>query len=294
MSSFESLLKEVPRLIENDMVAFFKRKNYSSNIIDPLLYAVKTGGKKLRPILFFATLEMFGYNYKQYINLSTGIEMIHLYSLVHDDLPAMDDDDLRRGKPTLHKQFDEATAILTGDALLTHAFEIVATSNMPLTPNQKIEAISLMSELAGATGMIEGQYLDLQSENKNISENELELIHEKKTGQLLKLPIELACVVSNVSLDTRKQLIKFAEILGKSFQIKDDLLDVEATTEVLGKPVGSDEKNDKQTYPKIFGVEKSKDILKKHIKDAKVILDDLGYANSILLFICEYISNREF
>ncbi len=290
---FDLLISETPNLIEQNIIDFYRTKEIPNKLKEALLYAIESGGKKLRPFLFFATLSLLKVDYKKYVDIASAIEMIHTYSLIHDDLPAMDNDDLRRGKPTLHKKYDEATAILAGDSMLTHSFELIANTNAPLTDTQKIKLVEIIAKASGACGMIAGQQLDMDSENKEISLKQLEEIHLKKTGELIKVSVISACVVANTNLNIESSLGKYALLIGKAFQIKDDILDVESTTEVLGKPVGSDEQNSKSTYPKLTSLEESKNILKNVILDAKAVLKEIDLQNSVLNDVCDYIVNRK-
>ncbi len=289
---FKKLLKETPTLIENNLVDYFNNLDIPDNLKEALIYASKSGGKKLRPFLFFSILSIYNFEYNKYVDIASSLEMIHTYSLIHDDLPAMDDDDLRRGKPTLHKKYNEATAILAGDAMLTHAFDIIVNTKEQVSNLQKINIIKLLTESSGACGMIAGQQLDMDSENMEIKLKELDTIHIKKTGELLKASILAGCIVANVNEATTQKLKEYALLIGKAFQIKDDILDVESSTEVLGKLVGSDENNDKSTYPKLCGLKMSKEILQKTILDAKLILKQLEIDNSVLNDICDYIEHR--
>lgn len=289
---FKKLLKETPTLIENNLVDYFNNLDIPDNLKEALIYASKSGGKKLRPFLFFSILSIYNFEYNKYVDIASSLEMIHTYSLIHDDLPAMDDDDLRRGKPTLHKKYNEATAILAGDAMLTHAFDIIVNTKEQVCDLQKINIIKLLTESSGACGMIAGQQLDMDSENMEIKLKELDTIHIKKTGELLKASILAGCIVANVNEATTQKLKEYALLIGKAFQIKDDILDVESSTEVLGKLVGSDENNDKSTYPKLCGLKMSKEILQKTILDAKLILKQLEIDNSVLNDICDYIEHR--
>ena len=221
--------------------------------------------------------------------------MIHSYSLVHDDLPALDNDDYRRGKLTTHKVFGEAEGILIGDSLLTYAFYVLSQKNLEfLSSEQLVNIISKTSEYAGINGMIGGQMIDIVSENKKIGLETLKYIHSHKTGKLIKLPIEIACIIANVEKDKRKVLEEYADLIGLAFQVKDDILDVEGTFEDLGKPVGSDVDLHKSTYPSILGMEESKKILNDTVEKAKEIIkknfgDEKG---KILISLADFIKNR--
>src|SRR5690625_1592167 len=201
-------------------------------------YSLFAGGKRLRPILLLASYNTFASNKEKVFKTAAALEMIHTYSLIHDDLPAMDDDDYRRGKLTNHKVFDEATAILAGDALLTYSFEIIA-EDPSLNDVEKVYLLRMLSKKSGPKGMVAGQILDLAYENKDITLEQLEEIHHLKTGQLLKFPILAGAFLGNATEEELKYLEEFAHYIGLIFQIQDDILDVIGDEEKLGKPVGS-------------------------------------------------------
>ena len=231
-------------------------------------YSVQAGGKRLRPILFLETIKLLNKNPFDFIEIACAIEMIHTYSLIHDDLPAMDNDSLRRGKPTNHVVFGEATAILAGDGLLNLAHEImIAFVSKKLTKNN-INGINIISKAAGINGMIAGQAVDIESEGKSIDIDTMKFIHSNKTGALIEASIVAAAVMSDAD-DTRIAALKtYAKYIGLAFQITDDILDIEGNEAELGKKIGSDELNDKATYPKYFGLEKSKEYAKNTITNA--------------------------
>jgi len=217
-----------------------------------LRYAVFNGGKRIRPLLAFASAEAAGMEPKRVDAMAAAVELIHCYSLVHDDLPAMDDDDLRRGKPTLHKAFDEATAILAGDALLTLAFEGMARDRV--SP----EAIAELAGAAGSTGMVGGQAMDLAFEATTPTREALESMFRKKTGALIRAAVVMPVAERGTDDPAYRELRQYAEAIGLAFQIIDDLLDIEGSTEEIGKPAGSDEARDKATWPGLFGIEASR------------------------------------
>jgi len=241
---------------------------YEKKLIESMKYSVQAGGKRLRPILFLETIKLLNKNPFNFIEIACAIEMIHTYSLIHDDLPAMDNDSLRRGKPTNHVVFGEATAILAGDGLLNLAHEImIAFVSKNLTKNN-INGINIISKAAGINGMIVGQAVDIESEGKNIDIDTMKFIHSNKTGALIEASIVAAAVMSAAD-DTKIASLKtYAKYIGLAFQITDDILDIEGNEAELGKKIGSDELNDKATYPKYFGLEKSKEYAKNTIKNA--------------------------
>ena len=241
---------------------------YEKKLIESMKYSVQAGGKRLRPILFLETIKLLNKNPFDFIEIACAIEMIHTYSLIHDDLPAMDNDSLRRGKPTNHVVFGEATAILAGDGLLNLAHEImIAFVSKKLTKNN-INGINIISKAAGINGMIAGQAVDIESEGKSIDIDTMKFIHSNKTGALIEASIVAAAVMSDAD-DTRIAALKtYAKYIGLAFQVTDDILDIEGNKAELGKKIGSDELNDKATYPKYFGLEKSKEYAKNTITNA--------------------------
>ena len=267
---------------------------YPDIIADGMRYSVLNGGKRLRPILLLMVLELFGKKIELGLPIAVAIEMIHSYSLVHDDLPALDNDDYRRGKLTTHKKFGEAEAILIGDALLTHSFSVVADETRDISSDKIVKIIGMISRYAGISGMIGGQIIDLESEKKKVSLETLKYIHENKTGKLIKLPIEIGAIISDATEEEYKALERYANGIGLAFQIKDDILDIEGDFEKIGKPVGSDLELEKTTYPSIFGVAKSKEILKEVISDAKKSLNIFSKEKvQIFLELADYIGIRE-
>ena len=296
MSDFQVYLKEKTDFFETELKKELKELSYPETIAKGMEYATLNGGKRLRPFLLFATLELLNENIKRGVKSAIALEMIHSYSLVHDDLPALDNDDYRRGKLTTHKVFGEAEGILIGDSLLTYAFYVLSQKNLELLSSKQIvNIISKTSEYAGIDGMIGGQMIDIQSENKKIDLETLKYIHSHKTGKLIKLPIEIACIIANLEKDKREVLEEYADLIGLAFQVKDDILDVEGTFEDLGKPVGSDVDLHKATYPSILGMEESKKILNNTVEKAKEIIknkfgDEKG---KVLISLADFIKDRK-
>lgn len=268
---------------------------YPAVIAEGMRYSVLNGGKRLRPMLLLMTLEALGADENLGYSTATAIEMIHSYSLVHDDLPALDNDDYRRGKPTTHKKYGEAEAILIGDALLTHSFNVVSAGNMHLSGDKIAKLVALTSEYAGINGMIGGQMVDIESEGREIELPTLQYIHTHKTGMMIKLPVEAACIIGEADEETREKLTEYSELIGLAFQIKDDILDVEGEFEKLGKPVGSDEELEKSTYPQIFGMERAKEILDEKIEKAKAVaVEALGDEGAgMFIELADYIGKRD-
>ncbi len=218
-------------------------------------YAVLNGGKRIRPLLVYASGECFGISTDQLDAPATAIELIHAFSLVHDDLPAMDDDDLRRGLPTVHKKFDEATAILAADALQPVAFQILAESQC-ISAEKRVALIARISAACGSLGMTGGQAIDLASEGRTISESDLQRMYSMKTGALIHAAVMSACDLCNeLSTEHQHAMDVFASTIGSAFQIRDDILDVDGETDIIGKTAGSDERLSKATWPSLFGIE---------------------------------------
>ena len=295
MNDFQVYLKEKTDFFETELKKELKELSYPETIANGMEYAILNGGKRLRPFLLFVTLELLNEDIKKGVKSAIALEMIHSYSLVHDDLPALDNDDYRRGKLTTHKVFGEAEGILIGDSLLTYAFYVLSQKNLELLSSEQIiNIISKTSEYAGINGMIGGQMIDIESENKKIDLETLKYIHSHKTGKLIKLPIEIACVIANLEKDKREVLEEYADLIGIAFQVKDDILDIEGTFEDLGKPVGSDVDLHKATYPSILGMEESKKILNDTVEKAKeIIKNKFGEEEGkILISLADFIKNR--
>lgn len=292
----KNFLSEKKVFVENSINLFLNELTYPTQIAEGMKYAVLNGGKRIRPILLLMILDLFDKDEKLGVPSAAALEMIHSYSLVHDDLPALDNDDYRRGKLTTHKKFGEAEGILIGDALLTHAFYILTEKNLNLlSPEKIVEIVRLTSSYAGINGMIGGQMIDIESENKKIDMETLKYIHKNKTGKLLRLPIEIGCVISETSKDIREKLEKFADLIGLAFQIKDDILDIEGDFETLGKPIGSDAELNKSTYPSLIGLDESKKLLQEIVDEAKNIIKEnfSEEKGKMLIELTDYIAFRK-
>ena len=263
------------------------------NLKEAMRYSALNGGKRLRPMLLIAAGHLSGADAKILYPLGMAIEMIHAYSLIHDDLPAMDDDSLRRGKPTCHIQFDEATAILAGDALLTESF-VVLSHLEGISDSAKIKLIQLFSHSAGASGMVGGQMMDLEGEERKITSDELVAIHRLKTGKLIKASILAGAIAGNADEKTLMHLTEFADNIGLAFQVKDDILDVTGTSEELGKTAGKDLEQEKSTYVTLLGLEKATTILDELIDKAFDNLNALGEKNAPLLNLTAYVVKRNY
>lgn len=280
------------KIIENHLYRSIEAMKIPKNLKDSMLYSLQAGGKRLRPILLFASYESYAVNIEKVLNTACALEMIHTYSLIHDDLPAMDDDDYRRGKLTNHKVYGEATAILAGDALLTHSFELV-TNDPLLTDKEKVFIVQLLSRASGASGMVAGQILDMEAENKQVSLEKMEEIHRLKTGELISFAITAGAYLANTNEKQVEHLSSFATYLGLIFQVQDDILDVTGDPEKLGKPVGSDSGNQKSTYPNLLGLEGAIDIKNKYVVLAKEALQKAEVRANYLEALTEYFTERD-
>lgn len=259
-------MKRYKTLIEQALKEYLEIKNCpQKTVYSAMNAAVSAGGKRIRPILTLAACEACGGNAKEAIPFACALEMVHTYSLIHDDLPCMDDDDFRRGKPTCHKVYGEAAAVLAGDGLLTLAFETAAKANM--APERIVTAIQTLAHFAGADGMIGGQIVDIESEGKEISKELLSFLHRHKTGALLRAAVLLGGIAAGGVKEELEQLDAYAEYLGLAFQIQDDILDV-VGTDTLGKPLGSDAAQGKTTFVTKFGVERSRELAKEYTQKA--------------------------
>lgn len=268
--------------------------NLKTNLEESMTYSLTAGGKRIRPVLLLLTLDMLTNDYKKGLAPALGVEMIHTYSLIHDDLPAMDNDDYRRGKLTNHKVYGEWKAILAGDALLTKAFEVVSHDES-LSDSVKIKLIKRLSSASGHFGMVGGQTLDMQSENKAIDVTTLEQIHRAKTGALISFAVMGAVDIAQPDEEVARALSDYSDHIGLMFQIKDDLLDVYGDEQKLGKSVGSDIVNDKSTYVSLLGLEGAEQKLQYHTDAAYNCLAQLPdqYDTSSLKYIIELFINRE-
>ncbi len=258
---------------------------------EAMRYAVLNGGKRVRPLLVYATGECLDVPEFRLDAAATAIELIHAFSLVHDDLPAMDNDDLRRGKPTVHKQYDEATAILAADALQPLAFSVLANI-ADVSPDTKLRLIRLVAAASGSIGMTGGQSIDLAAEGCSLSASSIEHMYSLKTGALIEASIISAAILGEVSADQDKALALFAHRIGIAFQIKDDILDVEGETEIIGKPAGSDERLGKATFPGLFGVAAARTKCTELFEDALQTIEVFGSDAEPLRWLARYIVER--
>lgn len=258
-------------LVEKEMEDFIKDHTSNETLKEAMLYSIHAGGKRLRPLLVLTTVASFQkqLTVKDY-QVAAALEMIHTYSLIHDDLPAMDDDDLRRGKPTNHKVFGEAQAILAGDGLLTAAFQLLSVSQVDLS--QKVLLMQQLSKAAGTQGMVAGQVGDIQGEERQLSLAELAAVHERKTGALIEFALLAGGILANQPEEVVQLLGQFAKHYGLAFQIRDDLLDATSSEQVLGKKVGRDEALNKSTYPGLLGIAGAKTALQQQLTAGTEVL----------------------
>ena len=297
-SQFMEELQQKVEHINDVLEKFLPAEEGQQRIIfEAMNYSVRAGGKRLRPILMEETYHMFGGSSAVIEPFMAAIEMIHTYSLVHDDLPAMDNDEYRRGKKTTHAVYGEAMGILAGDALLNLAYETAAKAfDMEVADARVARAITVLAKKAGVYGMVGGQVVDVESEKSDdcpITREKLDFIYRLKTGALIESSMMIGAILAGASSDEVSRVEQIAAKLGLAFQIQDDVLDVTSTLEVLGKPVGSDEKNNKATYVTFEGLDKAVSDVERISKDAEEQLDDLGYDDAFLKELFEYLIHRE-
>lgn len=291
---FKDQLIQYQDIINKELKKYIKTDKCPEDILNKSMeYSLMAGGKRLRPILVIAGYKLFKNDIDKCMPFAVAIEMVHNFSLIHDDLPGIDNDDFRHGKPTNHKKFNEATAILAGDGLLNNAY-IVISEELKKSENEEINnKIKVFHEFSNAIDrMIAGEYLDTEYEGKEISEEYLEYIHKNKTGALLKLSTRMGAILAEASKEDLDRLTKYSEKIGLAFQIKDDILSEEGNEEILGKPVGNDKKLQKCTYVSKYGIEGAKDILEQITKEAIEELKIYGDKAKFLKDLATYIKNR--
>ncbi len=287
---FQQRLEEDRKLVEEALHRVCQGWRRYADLTEAMEYSLLAGGKRIRPVLVLETCRLCGGDPVRALPLACGVEMIHTYSLIHDDLPAMDDDDLRRGRPTNHKVYGEATAILAGDGLLTAAFGVLTQAELPA--ERVVEAVSCLSREAGPEGMVGGQVLDMAGEGRALTRGELEQLQQLKTGALISAAAELGCIAAGGTEEQRCAVREYARCIGRAFQIQDDILDVTSTAEELGKPVHSDEKNNKVTYVTLFGTEKAAEQVEELSEKAIDLLKSLNKNNEFLYLLIEKLINR--
>lgn len=292
--NIQEYLQKRKALIDSSLAEYLPSvEEIPGTIHQAMHYSVFAGGKRLRPILVMASAEAVGGDGIKVLPAACALEMIHTYSLIHDDLPAMDDDDFRRGKPTNHKVFGEAMAILAGDALLTHAFGLLSSCSGVFAPEKVNLVISEVAEAAGTLGMVGGQVLDIQSEGCEISGDDLYNIYIRKTAALFVAALRCGAILSNCNERQLEVLTAYGRHLGLAFQITDDILDITGNTAVLGKNVGSDVRKKKATFPQIYGLERSKKIAREESLRAVEIIEELGRDAEPLQYIVRFLASRD-
>lgn len=301
MFDLSAYLETRTKQVNDVLLHLFDTHSDAPRIQKAMRYSLLSGGKRIRPILCIAAFEAVGDRLKKTIlgqhilTAAASLEVLHTYSLIHDDLPAMDDDDLRRGIPTCHIAFDEATAVLAGDALLTLAFQMLSSIPVESKEDAKIliNIIHAVSQAAGYQGMVEGQMRDLAAENTTLPLENMEEMHRLKTGALIKASVYTGAVLGGGNASEIERLSVYAAHIGLAFQVVDDILNVEGDTDMIGKPVGSDQLRGKNTYPSLMGLEESKAFGKKLVDDALKVLDDFDSRSDPLRAIASYIIERK-
>lgn len=289
-------IQEKADLIAERLARYMDTDGIPETLRQAMRYSLLAGGKRLRPVLVLATLEAFGNPIATGVPVGCAVEMIHTYSLIHDDLPAMDNDDFRRGKPTNHKVYGEAMAILAGDALLTQAFETVCEAEA--AGASAVSVLKIVRELAsyaGARGMVGGQCADMEGENTQLTLAQLKYIHQHKTADLLVFCVRAGAILANADERQLALLTRYANNIGLAFQIQDDILDVTGDFAKIGKPVGSDEQRHKSTYPSLIGMEESRELLHQLVAEANQALTEAELVNdSILRALAAFIIERDY
>ena len=294
MFDLKAYLANRAQRINQALEAILKTADKPDRLLQAMSYALMAGGKRIRPILCLAAAETIDGDPQEVMPAACALEMIHTYSLIHDDLPAMDDDDMRRGQPTCHKAFDEATAILAGDALLTLAFQMLSSIaiNKAEHAAKWLRVIQLISHAAGYCGMIQGQMLDMASEKKQLSLAELKSMHRLKTGALIEASVRCGAELAGVNSTQIQMLERYAQNIGLAFQVTDDILNVEGDPEIMGKAVGTDEQRHKTTYPALLGLTQSKEFADQLVDTALSALDAFDQKAEPLRAIARYIRHR--
>jgi geranylgeranyl diphosphate synthase type II len=288
-------LKRDQQLIEAALKEYFTQPVPYASLYEAMRYSLLAGGKRIRPVLVLESCAACGGRAEEAMAYACALEMVHTYSLIHDDLPCMDNDDLRRGKPTCHKVYGEDMATLAGDGLLTAAFGVITGDGVPATqsPSQRLAAARALAQAAGEDGMVAGQVLDLQWEqNPNLTQQELEQVHSRKTGALLRCACKLGHIAAGGDEAQGEALDRYATALGLAFQIRDDILDVTSTAQELGKPIGSDAENGKTTFVTLLGLEESQALVEKLTEEAKSAVAGLPDP-AFLRWLADLLAGRE-
>ena len=285
-------LKEKRELVNIEIDRFLPRKDeYPKQIHKAMRHTLFAGGKRLRSYLMINTYKLFRDDVEKTYEVAGAIEILHTYTLIHDDLPAIDNDDKRRGRKSCHVVYGDDIALLAGDALLVNAFDVINSSK--LEERLKLQIIQELSHETGSTGLIGGQMVDILSEGKKVPKKTLEYIHKNKTGRLINLPIRFACLIAEAPKADMERMEKFGNKIGLAFQIVDDILDVEGDVATLGKTVGKDDKVQKATFPALYGLENSRQMANDLIADAQKLLEPYGEKAKILNLLAEYIITRK-
>lgn len=287
-------LNDKKEAVDSFLHAYFKEQRHPSLLHEAILYSLFAGGKRIRPVLAIASFEACGGRSDEIVPYASALEMIHTYSLIHDDLPAMDNDDLRRGKPTNHKVYGEAIAILSGDALLTDAFSLLSDTTFchTIKATDLLKALHEISIASGSMGMVAGQAQDILSENSSPDKDMLQFIHAHKTKALICASVKLGCILAGDNPEKLEAISSYGAGIGLAFQVVDDILNVEGDTIEMGKAAGSDAKTNKITYPSLYGVERSKQISRQLIADAIDSLASFSKEADPLREIALYLLNR--
>ena len=291
-AELKSYLKSLSERIEQSMDELTPPKTqYPGVLYDSMRYSLFAGGKRLRPVLTLATVDALGGDVEEALPIASTLEMIHTYSLVHDDLPAMDNDDYRRGKLTNHKVYGDAVAILAGDALLTQAFQVLSSLQMP---GREALLVRVINELAnGAFDMVAGQVADMENEGRKATAETLAFIHAHKTGAMLTASVRMGAIIAEADERQLQALTTYSQRIGLAFQVVDDILDVVGDAEKIGKAVGADAANEKSTYPVLYGLAESRAIVRRLTDEAHQALSSVGLANSRLSEIADWLVNRD-
>ena len=295
MFELKSYISQKNQIVESSLEKIIQDSQLSPTLVKAMKYSLMAGGKRIRPVLCLAACEAVGGEPEDALTAACALEMIHTYSLIHDDLPAMDDDELRRGQASCHIAFGEATAILAGDALLTLAFEVLsaADSNDGKQASRSLQVIRLIARAAGYQGMIQGQMLDIASEGLKLSATELETMHRLKTGALIETALACGALLGGADQQQRGWLSDYACKIGLAFQVADDILNVEGNPEVMGKAVGTDSLREKSTYPSVLGIEGAREFSKNLIQEALQALENFDKRADPLRSIARYIIERK-
>lgn len=292
---FKEKLEKYQQQINQELEKYIRKQNCPEQILNQSMeYSLMAGGKRLRPVLVLATYQLFKDDIEKCMPYAVAIEMVHNFSLIHDDLPGIDNDDFRHGKPTNHKQFNEATAILAGDGLLNDAYRVISEDLIHSNTEEIAKKAKILNEFSEAVErMIAGEYIDTEWEGKQVTKEQLEYIHENKTGALLKLSVRMGAILANCTEIELQGLSNYANQIGLAFQIKDDILSEEGDEAILGKPVGNDKELEKCTYVSQYGLQGAKDVLNKITEEAVKELERYGAKAQFLKELALYIQNRD-